>query len=156
DRMQRWTTDVSQENSMPVWSPDGKQIAFASKRNGKWGIYVKASDNAGSEELDVQTELPTAPMSWTANGPLVYWVDAPGTHGVTSSVPMTGERKPAPIVNTDADERFPQVSADGKWIAYQAPDAMGAAQIWVNTFPKGQGPGWQVTNEGGIWPRWRS
>jgi hypothetical protein len=47
DRMQRWTTNVSQENSMPIWSPDGKRIAFASKRNNRWGIYVKAADNTG-------------------------------------------------------------------------------------------------------------
>jgi hypothetical protein len=49
---------------------------------------------------------------------------------------MSGEHKPEPLVKTEADERFPQVSSDGKWIAYQAPDAMGAPQVWVNSFPK--------------------
>src|SRR5262249_19219230 len=78
------------------------------------------------------------------------------TRGDIWAVPMTGEHKPIPILNTDHDERFPQVSPDSKWIAYQAPDAMNNMQIWVNSFPKGQGPGWQVTNEGGVWPRWRS
>src|SRR4030095_11318426 len=73
DRMQRWTFNVSQENSMPVWSPDGKRIAFASRRNGKWGIYVKSADNTGIEESIVETPLPVAPMSWVRDQ-LVYWI----------------------------------------------------------------------------------
>jgi hypothetical protein len=32
---------------------------------------------------------------------------------------------------------------------------MNAMQIWVNSFPKGQNSAWQITNEGGQWPRWR-
>jgi Tol biopolymer transport system component len=156
DRLQRWTTDVSQENSSPVWSPDGKRIAFASRRNGKWGIYVKAADKTGNEELVVEPNVPTAPMSWPNTDLLVYWVEDPKTHGDIWAVPMSGEHKAFPVLNTDADERFAQVSPDGKWIAYDAPDAMNAPQIWVNSFPKTQGPGWQVTNEGGMRPRWRN
>jgi hypothetical protein len=156
DRLQRWTTDVSQENSSPVWSPDGKRIAFASRRNGKWGIYVKAADKTGNEELIVEPGVQTAPMSWSSTDLLVYWIEDPKTHGDIWAVPMSGEHKAFPVLNTDADERFPQVSSDGKWIAYGAPDAMNTQQIWVNSFPKTQGPGWQVTNESGVWPRWRS
>ena len=37
----RFTFDATQDNSMPIWSPDGSRIAFGSRRNGKWGLYVK-------------------------------------------------------------------------------------------------------------------
>src|SRR5262245_50425394 len=67
ERMQRCTTNVSQESSMPVWSPDGKRIAFVSRRDGKWGIYVKAADNTGAEERIIESPLPLAPMSWVQN-----------------------------------------------------------------------------------------
>jgi Tol biopolymer transport system component len=41
-QMTRFTTDATgtQENSSPVFSPDGTRIVFASLRNGKWGLYL--------------------------------------------------------------------------------------------------------------------
>jgi Tol biopolymer transport system component len=93
-------------------------------------------------------------MSWVKDQ-LVYWVDDPKTRGDIWSVPMTGEHKAVAVLATSSDELFPQLSPDGKWIAYQAPDSMNAMQVWVNSFPKGQNSAWQITNEGGLWPRWR-
>jgi hypothetical protein len=139
---------------MPVWSPDGKRIAFASRRADKWGIYVKAADNTGAEERIVEGPSPLAPMSWVADQ-LVYWIDDPKTHGDIKAVTMNGEQKTVAILATPADELYPQLSPDAKWIAYQAPDAKNQMQIWVNGFPKGQQSAWQITNEGGYWPRWR-
>jgi len=153
--LQRWTLDVSQENSSPVWSPDGKRIAFASRRNGKWGIYIKSADLTGGEDRVLETALSVAPMSWSQPEELVYWIDDPKTLGDVWAIPLTGERKPVPVLQTPAQELYPQVSADGKWIAYQSPDATGTYQIWINSYPKKQ-QGWQITNNGGMWPRWRT
>jgi len=35
---------------LPVWTPDGKRIVFASDREGHRGIYWKAADGTGTEE----------------------------------------------------------------------------------------------------------
>src|SRR5262249_49327311 len=45
----RLTLDASQHNSMPIWSPDGSQIVFASLRNSKWGLYQTLSTRSGSQ-----------------------------------------------------------------------------------------------------------
>ena len=117
-QLRRWTFDVSQENASPVWSPDGKRIAFASHRNGKWGIYVKAADNTGNEDRVVELNMPLAPMSWTVTDQIVYWAEDPKTRGDIWAVSMSGDHKPIPILQTEAEETYPQVSPDGKWIAY--------------------------------------
>src|SRR5262249_30289512 len=65
DRMQRLTFDGTQDNSMPVWSPDGTRLAFSSKRNGKWGVYMKLADGTAKEELLTESDAAKTPMSWT-------------------------------------------------------------------------------------------
>ena len=148
----RFTFDASQDNSSPVWSPDGSRIAFASRRNGKFGLYVKASDNTRSEELLSEFETPAVPMSWAADR-LVYWTRSPKTAGDVWILPLTGDRKPIPFLQARADERTPQVSPDGRWIAYSSNET-GRSEIYIQPFP--QGPGRiQVSVNGGVYPRWR-
>src|SRR5262249_45059946 len=97
-RMQRLTFNTAQDNAMPVWSHDGNRIAFGSRRNGKWGLYVKASDGTGSEELLLESDLPKMPMGWSPDGKfVVYWVNDPKTRGDIWMIPIQGDRKPVPL-----------------------------------------------------------
>jgi Tol biopolymer transport system component len=156
-RLQRLTFDTAQENLMPVWSRDGTRIAFGSRRNGQWGVYVKAADGTGSEELIVESDLPKAPMGWSPDGErLVYWVGDPQTRGDLWMVPLQGDRTPVALVQTPANEMFGQVSPDGQWMAYQS-DETGTPQIYIRPFPEGPGNRSQVSTEGAnsLWPRWR-
>ena len=151
-RMQRLTFDTTQDNSSPIWSPDGTRIAFSSLRANKWGLYLKSADGTGAEELILESEPPKAPMSWSPDGKLlVYW--QVGAGGDIWYVPLTGEKKPVPILQTQFAEVFPQVSPDGKWLAYQSNET-GRAEIYIKPFPDGPGK-WQVSVDGGLWPRWR-
>lgn len=55
------TTRDSYESN-PVWSPDGKQIAFASDRNGNFDIFVMSSAGGPARRLTTHSsnEIPTA------------------------------------------------------------------------------------------------
>ena len=151
-RMQRLTFDTTQDNSSPLWSPDGTRIAFASLRDNKWGLYVKSADGTGNEELIVDSSEPKAPMSWSPDGKLlVYWQTGAGNDAW--AVALTGDKKPFPILNTQFSELFPQVSPDGKWLAFQSNDT-GRTEIYIKPFPEGPGK-WQVSTDGGNFPRWR-
>jgi Tol biopolymer transport system component len=152
-RMQRLTFNADADNASPLWSPDGTRIAFVSKRSGKWGLYTKPVNGSGTEDLIIESELPKAPMSWSPDGKLlVYWVEDPKTRGDVWAVPISGEKKPIPILNSLNDENTPQLSPDGKWIAYSSNET-GRLEIYIKPFPEGPGK-WQISTDGGYWPRW--
>jgi Tol biopolymer transport system component len=151
----RITFNAAHDNSNPVWSIDGRRLTYASLRNSKWGIYQAASDGSGNEELLLESELPTVPLQWSPDGQyLLYWVRDPKTADDLWVWPVA-DRKPRPLIATEARERHAQISHDGKWIAYTS-NLTSRPEIWVQPFPSGSGR-WQVSpdsQDGGDWPRW--
>ena len=75
----RLTFDASQDNSSPVWSPDGSEIVFASRRAGKWGLYRKRADNSGAEELLYESDRVSRPAHWSPDGTIVFSTLEPQT-----------------------------------------------------------------------------
>jgi serine/threonine protein kinase/Tol biopolymer transport system component len=152
--MSRFTFDASQDNSMPIWSSDGSRIAFGSLRNGKWGIYQKPANATGREELLVESDFPNMPMSWSPDGKFIaYWVSDPKTGSDVWVLPLAGDRKAIPFLQSPFNESWPQISPDGKWIAYSSNET-GRYEIYVRPFPAGEGK-WQISTNGGWFPRWR-
>jgi Tol biopolymer transport system component len=70
------------QNSIPVWSPDGSQLALTSSRTGNFKMYIKPATGVveeqplnptGTDDERAQSWLPTAAISsWTA-GPRRAW-----------------------------------------------------------------------------------
>jgi Tol biopolymer transport system component len=150
----KFTFDASQDNSSPAWSPEGDRIAFGSHRNGKWGLYLKVADYSRMEELLLESDSVLAPMSWSPDGKtLVYWTSTTKTGGDIMAIPVMGDHKPAVIVQTPADERNPQVSPDGKWLAYSSNET-GRSEVYIRQFPEGPAK-IQVSVNGGVYPRWK-
>ena len=152
----RLTFEPSQDNGMPVWSADGRRLVFQSLRNGKWGLYERNADGTGAETLLRESELVQFPMAWSRDGQsLAYVVIDPKTLADVWLLPLTGDRKATPLRQSKAGENFPQISPDGKWLAYVSSES-GTPQIYITSFPEGNGK-WQVsTGEYGSFPRWRS
>ena len=59
-----------------------------------------------------------------------------------------------PVVQTPATDVEPQLSADGRWIAYAAAE-IGTYDVFVQPYPA-TGARWQISTGGGRQPRWRA
>jgi Tol biopolymer transport system component len=155
----RFTFDAAQHSSSPIWSPDGQEIVFGALQKSKWGLYKKASSGAGNAELLMEGGAGdiVTPMSWAPDrGSIVYLVAHTGNQGAGRNevwIFSLTDRKTAIFGKSDFNGSNPQVSPDGKWIAYTSYES-GRGQIYVRPFPSGAGK-WQVSITVGNLPRWR-
>jgi Tol biopolymer transport system component len=141
----------------PVWSSDGKYVAFSSARGN--AIYVKDAANSGIERPVLQTGMTKFVNDWSLDGRYLLYTEA------TTSLDLfalpdplgTGERKPIPVANSGFNESQGQFSPDGRWVAY-ASDESSRFEIYVVPFPPGDGRTGKslVSSAGGRQPRWRA
>ena len=144
-------------DSFPVWSPDGKAVIFQSYKNGRSGdLYRKSSSGSGPEEQILSAaDVTTHPLDWSPDGQFVLYRAQPqganASHWDLWAMPVDGDRKPFPVVQTDFDERDGVFSPDGKWIAYQSNET-GRYEIYIQPFPAGAKI--PITTDGGAQVRW--
>ena len=138
----------------PFGTPPKISTKASSNREGAFNLYQKSASGAGKEELLLKTELPKFPTDWSADGRfIVYNVIDPKTKADVWVLPLFGDQKPFPLLQTEFNERIGRFSPDGRWIAY-ASDESGTNQIYVQSFPTSGGK-WQVSTNGGSFPAWR-
>jgi serine/threonine-protein kinase len=136
----------------PLWSPDGKRIVYTSFRKGRYGLYWKAADGTGEEDLVTSSEHILWALSWSSDGnSLVHGDLNPGTGYDIVSLPIKGDRKPRLILHTSF-ESLAAVSPDGHWLAHSSNES-GREEVYVQPFPNPGGK-WQISNDGGTRPSW--
>jgi eukaryotic-like serine/threonine-protein kinase len=136
----------------PVWSPDGARIAFSSDRKGQ-PLIVKSASGTGAEEILFRSDEPKNPSSWSADGRyLLFSRTLSKTKTDVWVLPLSGDRKPFPLVQSEFIDRNGQFSPDGRWVAYVS-DESGRLEIYVVPFP-GPGGKWQISTGGGATPHW--
>jgi TolB protein len=98
----------------PAWSPDGRTIAFASKRSGTLDLYAMKMDGSGTRRLTSTKDDDVQP-DWSSDGErIVFTRGSPGRLYVMGA-DRAGARR---LMGGQAEETEPAWSPDGRWIAY--------------------------------------
>jgi Tol biopolymer transport system component len=152
-----------------VWSPDGSRVAFNSLRTGVFNIFQKLASGAGPEERLLPSENLNIVTSWSRDGLLLYFTGDPKLGADLWVVPVAEGRAASPRVflKTPTAEVFGAFSPDGRWVAYQLDRVgqSGLSEVYVRPIHAADPGGarttklegqWQVSNGGGIRPRWRA
>jgi eukaryotic-like serine/threonine-protein kinase len=142
----------------PVWSPDGKRIAFTFRNN----LYLKpASGELDERELLAFSQGLIKATDWSPDGRfLLYAATEPTTRWDLWVVPVDSP-KPVPFARTGFNEEQGRFSPDGRWIAYVSNES-GTNEVYVRAlatdFSGGSaatGGRVLVSRDGGTAPRWR-
>jgi serine/threonine protein kinase len=150
----RFGSESSSDDDASVWSPDGSRLAFASARGGPQRLFLRPVGGVGSEQSLLKTTNAEIPSDWSRDGRfLAYGAPAEATDFDIWILPLEGDRKPFPFLQTKAPEFGARFSPDGKWVAYPSFES-GRVDVYVAPFP---GPGQRVaiSTAGGTGPRWR-
>ncbi len=141
-------------NIAPLWTPDSKYVTFRRIDPEGSGIFRIAADGGSPEPLSI-TAMPSTPTSWTPDGhTLLFYRGNPLSTEIWTlpyrAGPSAVAPQPRPLIRPRA--ATPQLSPDGRWIAYSSSES-GTIQIYVQPFPM-TGAKWQISTEGGSSPRW--
>jgi Tol biopolymer transport system component len=142
---------------MPIWTRDGRRVAYRSSLLTEPGsaIVVKSIDASATEEILLKTDGIVQPEDFSPDGRflLYQWYGTEKAKYDLYLLPLVGEKKPAPFIVGPGLEAQGQFSPNGRFVAYCS-DESGREEVYVTVFP-GPGARWQVSQSGGVEPRWR-
>jgi serine/threonine-protein kinase len=144
----------------PAWAPDGDFLTYVLDEAGRGDVWM------GPLDLDEQPpyrilDRPRriTEVAWSPDGNWLVYATHPEEEGkgdilavpanATDMIP--GNREPRVLAahasETEATERLPAVSPDGRWLAYLS-DESGEDQIWLTPFPNPGDRRWRLTDTG--------
>jgi eukaryotic-like serine/threonine-protein kinase len=151
----------SSSATYPIWSPDSSRIIFASGSAGAYDLYQKPANGATDEELLLKSSENKYPADVSRDGRFLLYVSLdPKTKDDLWMLPLGGDKKPFPFLQTEFNEADGHFSPDGHWVDYRS-DESGRNEIYVRRFSPDStaaasdtGAKWQVSYGGGTDPRW--
>jgi serine/threonine-protein kinase len=141
-------------NKVPVWSADGKRVAFQSDREGDLAVFWQLADGTGTPERLTKPDKDTAhaPESFSPDGKILSFDVTKGSEHALWTLTLDGRKTAAfSDVASSSVVSASTFSPDGRWLAYTS-NAPGSLSIFVQPFPA-TGAKYRVAT-GAIHPIW--
>ncbi|MBN2319157.1 MAG: serine/threonine-protein kinase [Acidobacteria bacterium] len=168
NNMNVWTYDLKREKltqltfdegfcAAPLWSADSEKIIYFSFAAGS--ISMMRADGIGEiDRLGSKLEWPNVlyPFSKSKEGNALVLAEVTlqpfqADIGIMS---MEGDHAIQPLLHEKYNENYPQISPDGRWMAYQS-DRTDRYEVYVRPFPDVYSGGpWPISTDGGDSPLW--
>jgi eukaryotic-like serine/threonine-protein kinase len=154
----RLTNDSALARRCPVWSPDGKALAWTQPAQRAFSLFSMPLSGSSAQLID--SRINQSPVDWSPDGDyIVFQQPGPATRQDLWALPLKPRGEPFQILATPFAERFGRISPDGRWLAYMS-DESGRFEVYVQSFPAliSRAPAssrWTVSVEGGSEPIWR-
>jgi Tol biopolymer transport system component len=144
----------STDESDPVWSPDGRRMAYFSCCEHKSTLYIKGIGDTGKGDVPLAPGFHGA-ADWSPDGRfIIFTQNPPETNRDLWILPVEGDdRKPFPLLQTPFQEVFARFSPDGRWVAFVSNET-GRDEVYVTRFDQ-PGEKWRISTGGGTDPCWR-
>lgn len=154
--MTRLTFDSAAE-STPVWSPDGREVAYVVASDK--AVRVLKKEAGGGAEVTVLDSGGGTLDDWSPDGKhLLFSLRSSSFFSDIFVAPAQAGGKRSDWFVGPGSQAEAAISPDGKWIAYANSEGTRQAGIFVRAWTGGQpvsGGQWHVANSG-THPRWRA
>ena len=162
-----WVYDISRKiasrvtlssnlNQSPIWSQNGRSLAYVSNNGMNFNIYIKNLGGTGEEKpaLSSSTALLCNTTDWSSDGRYILFSRQQPNSSTKFDIVVIDLKNNTSrfITNTEFNEENGIFSDDMKWIIYDS-DESGKSQIYAQPF-KTNGMRTQLTANGGIPIRW--
>lgn len=134
----------------PVWSPDGRWVAFTSLSSGNPSVYLQPSDASKQPELFyTESNRDFRACSWSSDGHSLFMESNIKGHlpgGEIWLLDVATRKARSILADPTATLSGPVLSPDGHWLAYVSNES-GKNQLYVRPYPALDRK-WQISQNG--------
>lgn len=137
------------------WTPDGQSVTFNGiAAEGNHDLWTQRADGSAEAVLQFGADRNLYQPRWAPDRKwLIFETISEATGMDIFGIRPGIDTAPVPLVAGKSWEHSPDLSSDGRYLAYTS-DETGLYQIYVVSFPNTTAAKWAISSRGGLFPKW--